>query len=51
MGYIGLGRTNDRIARFQETYVSNATNGWLESLERSLAMMKEYQVHTPPGRW
>jgi hypothetical protein len=24
--------------------VVNATNGWLESLERSLAMMKEYQV-------
>jgi flagellar motility protein MotE (MotC chaperone) len=42
----GMGRTNDRIARLQETYVANATNGWLESLERSLAMMKEYQVHT-----
>jgi hypothetical protein len=39
-----MGRTNDRIARLQETYVANATNGWLESLERSLAMMKEYQV-------
>jgi hypothetical protein len=40
----GMGRTNDRIARIQESYVANATTGWLESLERSLAMMKEYQV-------
>jgi hypothetical protein len=39
-----MGRTNDRIARIQESYVANATTGWLESLERSLAMMKEYQV-------
>jgi MoaA/NifB/PqqE/SkfB family radical SAM enzyme len=39
-----MGRANERIARTQETYVVNATNGWLESLERSLAMMKEYQV-------
>lgn len=28
----------------QESYVSNATNSWLESVERSLAQMKEYQV-------
>ncbi|KAH8587678.1 hypothetical protein B0O99DRAFT_526331 [Bisporella sp. PMI_857] len=41
---ISMGRANDRIARLQETYVVNATNGWLESLERSLAMMKEYQA-------
>jgi hypothetical protein len=41
---IAMGRTNERIARTQEVYVANATNGWLESLERSLAMMKEYQV-------
>lgn len=39
-----MGRTNERIARHQESYVVNSTNGWLESLERSLAMMKEYQV-------
>ena len=39
-----MGRTNERIGRIQETYVSNATDGWLESLERSLAQMKEYQV-------
>lgn len=40
----GMGRTNERIGRIQETYVANATTSWLESLERSLAQMKEYQV-------
>ncbi|PQE28148.1 bar domain-containing protein [Rutstroemia sp. NJR-2017a BBW] len=40
---IAMGRTNDRIARIQDSYVASATTGWLESLERSLAMMKEYQ--------
>lgn len=40
----GLGKTNERIGRIQETYVANATTSWLESLERSLAQMKEYQV-------
>jgi hypothetical protein len=39
-----MGRTNDKIARLQETYVANTSNGWLESMERSLAMMREYQV-------
>ncbi|MCJ1356579.1 MAG: hypothetical protein MMC33_006574 [Icmadophila ericetorum] len=41
---IGMGRANERIARIQETYVINSTNNWLESLERSLAQMKEYQA-------
>lgn len=41
---LGMGRTNERIGRIQETYVANATTSWLESLERSLAQMKEYQV-------
>jgi hypothetical protein len=40
----GMGRANERIARVQETYLANATTSWLESLERSLAQMKEYQV-------
>lgn len=35
----------------QENYVGNATTTWLESIERSLAQMKEYQVsaqnHSP----
>lgn len=39
-----MGRTEERIARIQETYVANATSSWLESLERSLAQLKEYQV-------
>ena len=43
---LGMGRTNERIGRIQETYVANATTSWLESLERSLAQMKEYQVGT-----
>lgn len=41
---IAFGRVNERIARLQETYVNNATSSWLESLERSLAQMKEYQA-------
>ena len=47
-----MGRTNERIGRIQESYVANATTSWLESLERSLAQMKEYQVgpiHTHKG--
>jgi hypothetical protein len=39
-----MGRINERVARIQETYVAHATTTWLESLERSLAQMKEYQV-------
>jgi len=39
----GMGRANERIARMQETYCANATSSWLESLERSLVQMKEYQ--------
>ncbi|OBT79821.1 hypothetical protein VF21_01405 [Pseudogymnoascus sp. 05NY08] len=41
---IAMGRTNERIARVQETYTAHATTGWLESLERSLVQMKEYQA-------
>ncbi|KAL8710959.1 MAG: hypothetical protein Q9220_004558 [cf. Caloplaca sp. 1 TL-2023] len=41
---ISMGRTNERIGRTQETYVANATSSWLESLERSLAQMKDYQT-------
>lgn len=28
----------------QESYAATATSTWLESLERSLAQMKDYQV-------
>ena len=41
---LGLGRTNERVGHIQETYVAKATSSWLESLERSLAQMKDYQV-------
>ncbi|KAL8902780.1 MAG: hypothetical protein Q9207_004388 [Kuettlingeria erythrocarpa] len=41
---ISMGRSNERIGRIQETYVANATSSWLESLERSLAQMKDYQT-------
>ncbi|KAI1099328.1 BAR-domain-containing protein [Jackrogersella minutella] len=40
---VAMGRANERIAGIQETYVAHATSYWLEGLERSLAMMKEYQ--------
>ncbi|KAK0636030.1 hypothetical protein B0T17DRAFT_481182 [Bombardia bombarda] len=40
---IAMGRANERVAAIQETFVAEATATWLESLERSLAMMKEYQ--------
>lgn len=39
-----LGRTQERLARTQETYITAATSSWLESLERSLVQMKEYQA-------
>ena len=41
---LGLGRANERIARMQETYCANATSSWIESVERSLIQMKEYQT-------
>ncbi|KAK2766021.1 hypothetical protein FQN54_007536 [Arachnomyces sp. PD_36] len=41
---ISFGRTNERIARIQENYTADATSSWLESLERSLTQMKEYQA-------
>lgn len=41
---LSLGRANERIAGIQETYVDCATATWMDNLERSLAMMKEYQA-------
>ncbi|GES66912.1 BAR domain protein [Aspergillus terreus] len=38
-----FGRAEERLARIQETYIAQATSSWLESLERSLAQMKDYQ--------
>ncbi|KAI8624733.1 BAR-domain-containing protein [Xylariaceae sp. FL1651] len=40
---IAMGRANERIAGIQESYAAHATSYWLEGLERSLVMMKEYQ--------
>ncbi|EFX02275.1 bar domain containing protein [Grosmannia clavigera kw1407] len=40
---VTLGRANERMAAIQEQFVADATVAWLESLDRSLAMMKEYQ--------
>lgn len=39
-----FGRTEERIARIQESYIAQATSSWLESLERSLTQMKDLQV-------
>lgn len=39
-----FGRTQERLARSQESYIMDATNSWLESLERSMVQMKEYQA-------
>lgn len=41
---IMFGRTEERIARIQETYIGQANSSWLESLERSLTQMKDYQT-------
>ncbi|WYZ46827.1 hypothetical protein EsH8_IX_001052 [Colletotrichum jinshuiense] len=41
---LSLGRTNERLAGIQESYASEVTDNWLVSVERSLAMMKEYQA-------
>ncbi|KUI57284.1 hypothetical protein VP1G_04624 [Cytospora mali] len=41
---IAMGRANERVANIQEQYAQESTTNWLESLERSLAMMKEYQA-------
>lgn len=48
-----FGRTEERIARIQETYIGQATSSWLESLERSLTQMKDYQVRRlgTPTTW
>ena len=42
-----LGRANERIAEYQDIYVENITATWVEHLERSVAMMKEYAVGLP----
>lgn len=46
---IEMGRSNDQIASIQEQYTNDATKYWADSLERSVAMMKEYQVCGNPS--
>lgn len=41
---VSFGRTHERIARAQETFTAKGTSTWLESTERSLVQMKEYQA-------
>jgi len=42
--YLAMGQANEKIARIQDSYVSKASETWLESMERTLTQMKEYQV-------
>ena len=42
--YLVFGRAEERLSRIQESYASEASSTWLESLERSLAQLREYQV-------
>lgn len=39
-----FGRTQERLARTQESYIIAATNSWADCLERSTVQMKEYQA-------
>ncbi|KAL4980224.1 hypothetical protein BDW66DRAFT_125891 [Aspergillus desertorum] len=39
-----FGRAEERLARIQEAYIAQATSSWLESLERSLTQLKDYQT-------
>ncbi|KAK7709070.1 hypothetical protein SLS57_008795 [Botryosphaeria dothidea] len=39
-----MGRAHERMARAQETLLADSTTSWLESLERNLAQMKEYNA-------
>ena len=44
---IDMGQANEKIARIQDSYVSKVSETWLESMERTLTQMKEYQVCKP----
>lgn len=39
-----MGLANETIARAQDVYAAQASATWLESLDRSLAQMRDYQV-------
>ena len=44
MTTIAFGRTEERLARVQESYIAQSNSSWLESLERALTQLKDYQV-------
>lgn len=46
-----FGRTEERVARVQESYIAQANATWMESLDRSMTQMKEYQVSTTQFIW
>ncbi|KJZ77195.1 hypothetical protein HIM_03516 [Hirsutella minnesotensis 3608] len=39
-----IGCANERIAQYHSNYTEDVTAGWLQHLERSVTMMKEYQA-------
>jgi hypothetical protein len=41
---VEFGKANEAIGRKTDTFVAQSTTAWLESLERSLAQLKEYQA-------
>lgn len=47
-----VGRANERISDLHTGYADEVTASWLQHLERSVTMMKEYQVRhrTPDAR-
>lgn len=41
---VAVGQANERIAGLQDNLLEQANATWVDNLDRSLAMMKEYQV-------
>lgn len=46
---VAVGQANERIAGLQDALLEQANSSWTENLERSLAMMKEYNVSDCSG--
>jgi len=46
--FVAIGQANERIAGFQEGLVEQVNGTWGDNLERSMGMMKEYQVCAAP---
>lgn len=44
---VAVGQANERIAGLQDALLEQANASWSGDLERSTAMMKEYQVCSP----